>query len=85
MILRSDSNQSFGEMHFGCAHLGDSRRTKRLAACADAMCRHPGGTLPDKFRSPADLKAFYRLCNCPHVTHQAVLAPHRERTLEIIR
>jgi hypothetical protein len=85
MILRSGTNLSFGEMHFGSAQLGDSRRTRRLAACADTMCRHPGGTLPDKFCSPADLKAFYRLCNCPDVTHQAVLAPHRERTLEIIK
>ena len=65
MIMRSDSNESFGEIHFGSAQLGDARRTKRLVACADAMCRHPGGTLPDKFQSPADLKAFYRLCSCP--------------------
>jgi len=26
------------------------------------MHRHPGGTLPDKLSSPADLKALYRLC-----------------------
>lgn len=84
MIMRSDSNQSFGDMHFGNAQLGDKRRTKRLVACADAMCRHPGGSLPDKFQSPADLKAFYRLCDCPDVTHQAILDAHRERTLEII-
>jgi hypothetical protein len=28
------------------------------------------------------LKAFYRLCNCDEVTHEAVLAPHRNRVLE---
>ncbi len=85
MIFNSDSNQSFGEMHFGNALLGDKRRTERLVQCADALCRHPGGTLPDKLHSPADLKAFYRLCDCPAVSHQAVMAPHRERTLQIIQ
>lgn len=85
MILKSDSNESFGEMHFGNALLGDKRRTNRLVRCADALCRHPGGTLPDKLNSPADLKALYRLCNCPDVTHEAVLAPHRERTLQMIQ
>lgn len=84
MILTSETNQSFGQMHFSNAQLGDKRRTNRLVACADALCRHPGGTLPDKFYSPADLKAFYRLCNSADVTHQSVLSPHRERTLKVI-
>ena len=84
MILKPDANTSFGEMHFGNALLGDKRRTDRLVSCADALCRHPGGTLPDKLNSPADLKAFYRLCDCPDVTHGAVLAPHQDRTLQCI-
>lgn len=84
MILRSDSNKSFGKMHFGNAVLGDKRRTDRLVHCADELCRHPGGTMPDKLNAPADLKAFYRLCDCPDVTHQAVLAPHRARTMQTI-
>jgi hypothetical protein len=45
---------------------------------ADAIFRHPGGTLPHKLRSPADLKALYRLMDQDAVTHAAVLAPHRE-------
>jgi hypothetical protein len=71
-------------MHFGNAELGDKRRTKRLVYSADRVCRHPGGTLPDKFKSPHDLKAFYRLCACRDVTHEAILTPHRQRTLEQI-
>ncbi len=82
MILQSDSNQTFGEMNFGNAQLGDQRRTKRLVYSADCFCRHPGGTLPDKFKSPADLKAFYRLCNSDDVTHGAVLTAHRDHVLE---
>jgi hypothetical protein len=84
VIWQSDSQQTFGEMHFGKAQLGDKRRTKRLVECADAICRHPGSTLPDKFKSPAELKAFYRLCNCDSMTHEGVLAPHREFVLERI-
>jgi hypothetical protein len=84
MNLPPDTNRSFGAKHFADAQLGDQRRTKRLVFSADCIARHPGGTLPDKFKSPADLKAFYRLCDCPDVTHETVLAPHRQRTLDSI-
>ncbi len=76
--------KSFGEVNFGHAQLGDLRRTKRLVKAVDQMCLRPGGTLPQKFRSPADLDAFYRLMNAKEVTHGAILAPHREATLERI-
>ncbi len=76
--------QSFGEMNFRNAQLRDRRRTERLITVADAMVRHPGGSLPEKFRSPAELEALYHLMKCPTVTHESVLAPHRERTLERI-
>lgn len=75
---------SFGEMNFGNAQLGDRRRTKRLVRVADALVRHPGGTLPDKLGSPAGLEALYRLMKSDAVTHEALLAPHRARTLERI-
>jgi hypothetical protein len=75
---------TFGELHFAQADLKDVRRTRRLVASVDRMVRHPGGTLPGKFRSPADLKAFYDLCDRPEVTHAAVLAPHRRRTLDAV-
>ena len=75
-------NTSFGELHFGKVELGDARRTKRLIKSANIIARHPGGSLPEKFKSPKDLKGFYRLCNCPDVTHEALIAAHREMTLE---
>jgi hypothetical protein len=77
-------SRSFGEVNFGNAQLGDRRRTRRLVQTADLMCRRPGGTLPQKLRSPKDLRAFYRLMNCPDVTHDNVLTPHREVTLKAI-
>ena len=75
---------SFGEVNFAAAELGDARRTQRLIRTADLMSRRPGGTLPQKLRTPADLRAFYRLVNCEEVTHEAILAPHREATLKTI-
>lgn len=48
------------------------------------MARRPGGSLPQKLNNPNDLKAFYRLMNCEQVTHEAVLAPHREATFKKI-
>ncbi len=76
--------KSFGEVNFGQAQLGDKRRTKRLVKLADQMCLRPGGTLPQKFRSPADLQAFYRLMRKDDVTHEAILAAHRQTTLDHI-
>jgi hypothetical protein len=76
--------KSFGEINFGSAQLFHKRRTKRLVQLADQMALRPGGTLPQKLRSPADLKAFYRLMDCPHVTHQAILAAHRDATFDQI-
>jgi len=72
--------ESFGEVNFASAELGDARRTRRLAKTADLMCRRPGGSLPQKLNNPKDLKAFYRLMRCDEVTHKAILDAHREAT-----
>lgn len=76
---------SFGVANFGNAQLGDRRRTKRLVELADQIVARPGGTLPQKLRSPADLQAFYRLMDCDKVTHEAILESHRQSVLEKIR
>ena len=76
--------ESFGEIHFGKATLGDVRRTKRLVRVADAIVRHPGGSLPEKMRSPSELEGLYHLMNCETVTHETVFTPHRNVTLQKI-
>jgi hypothetical protein len=53
-----------------------------LVQVADALVRHPGGSLPEKFKSPAELEAVYHLMKCKSVTHESVLQPHRSLTLE---
>ena len=75
-----DTTLSFGERTFGGIDLGDKRRTARLIRAADDLCRHPGGSLPDKFPKPADLRAFYRLMNGATVTHGVLLNAHAEDT-----
>ena len=76
--------QSFGEINFGNVELGDKRRTKRLVTVTDQMCLRPGGTLPQKFRNPADLQAFYRLMDTEEVTHAAIMGAHRQAVLRSI-
>ena len=78
-------DQDFGEVHFGGAQLGDGRRTKRLIDSANRIVQRPDQTLPHKLQTPAALDAFYRLMNEDDVSHEAVLAPHRQRTLERCR
>src|SRR5947208_16929375 len=73
---------TFGQEYLGAAELGDARRTARLVRVADRCAAHPGGTLPHKMATPADLKGLYRLLDADAVTHAAVLAPHRRRTLD---
>jgi hypothetical protein len=59
-MISSNTEQTFGQINFAEASLGDKRRTKRLVDTADLMARRPGGTLPQKLNNPKDLKAFYR-------------------------
>jgi hypothetical protein len=57
MSLFQGGCASLGEAIFGEAKLGDCRRTARLVKTFDQLCRHPGGSLPNKIAQPQDLKA----------------------------
>ncbi|MGH7930406.1 MAG: IS4/Tn5 family transposase DNA-binding protein, partial [Candidatus Binatia bacterium] len=81
MPSQHETEVGLGQAMFGHAELGDRRRTARLVSTFDQMCRHPGGSLPDKLSSPADLKALYRLCECEKVSHAALIASMRQHTL----
>lgn len=82
--MTASTPRSFGETMFGKAQLGDRRRTNRLVKLTDQLCRHPGGSLPEKLHSPKDLKALYRLCDCDDVTHQSLMAAVRPAVLTAI-
>jgi Transposase DNA-binding len=75
-----DRTLSFAQANFGQVDLGDKRRTSRLVRSVEEMCRHPGGTLPDKLNRPANLRAFYRLLNQQEVTHKVLMDGHTAQT-----
>lgn len=75
-----DATLSFARANFAQVNLGDKRRTERLVQAVEEMCRHPGGTLPDKLNRPADLRGFYRLMNQSEVTHQVLMDGHTAQT-----
>lgn len=75
-----DGTISFAQANFGQVDLGDKRRTARLVQTVELMCRHPGGTLPDKLGRPPELRGFYRLMDQPVVTHQVLMAGHTAQT-----
>ena len=79
-MITDEKRETFGFRNFGKVNLGDKRRTKRLVKSVDAMCRHPGGTLPDKLNQPPDLRGFYRLMNRPETTHEVVFRAHADQT-----
>jgi len=81
MSAQYETDVTLGQAIFAHAQLGDQRRNKRLIKTFESIGRHPGGTLPDKLGSPADLRAFYRLCDCDEVTHAALIAAARRHTL----
>lgn len=78
------TERSFGEIHFGGAELGNKARTRRLIKVAEALVKHPGGTLPHKLNDPAALRAMYRLMQRREVTHASVLAAHQAETFRRI-
>lgn len=84
MSLTYEMDGGLGQAIFGRAELGDARRTARLVETFNLIQRHPGGTLPEKLSHPADLRAFYRLCNADDVTHAAIIAAARQHTLSQI-
>lgn len=84
MSTSYETEFDLGQAIFGHAQLGDRRRTDRLVATFNAMQRHPGGTLPDKLPRPADLRAFYRLCDTDEVTHAALIDAARQHTVKRI-
>ena len=77
------AGSSFGQEHFGGCELGDKRLTKRAVVTADALLRHPDGTLPAKLATP-ELLGFYDFANNPKVTHDNVLATHVQHTRRLM-
>jgi hypothetical protein len=80
MILPPQDRKRFAEDHFAGAELGDQRRSKRLVLLAEQLLTRPRGTLPEKIPDPYQLDAAYRFFRADDTTHEAIQAPHRQRT-----
>ncbi len=72
----------WAQENFGKAVLGDARRTKRLLSVAAMMSSRPEASLPKQLLNWADLKAAYRLFDCPEVTFESVAQAHYARRHE---
>src|SRR5512135_3829417 len=67
--------RTWAATNFAAAELGDKRRTRRLVVTAAQLAQQPEGSLPEHF-SWNPLRAVYRLCNRPEVTHSTVTTTH---------
>ncbi len=78
--------EQWAQNEFGGARLGDERLSKRLVESARVQAEKPGEAFSGAAQGNWPLvKGYYRLIDKPDdaaITMDAILAPHRERTLQ---
>ncbi len=72
--------EEWAQQQFSDCQLGDKRRTARLIHFAKQVASHPSGGIPEQTETWGDLKAAYRLLNCPKVTFEAIAKSHWQQT-----
>ena len=79
----------WAQNELGGAQLGDKRLTARLVRSAELLAEYPGRAISANVRSDAAAAdGYYRLIEQPAgraVTVEAILAPHRERSVQRMR
>jgi len=80
MSLIADPQQ-WAEHTFASADLGRAGRPARLTYSAARIAEHPEKSFPEIF-DWNELRAFYRLCDKPTATVNAIQAPHRQQTCQ---
>jgi hypothetical protein len=83
MSLIADPQQ-WAEHTFASADLGRAGRAARLTYSAARIAEHPQKSFPEIF-DWNELRAFYRLCDKPSATLDALQAPHRQQTRQAMR
>lgn len=73
--------ESWAEIEFGDAHLGDARRTARLVQLASALGARPSASLPAAAPDAATLKAAYRFFDNDAILPGALLESHVAATV----
>lgn len=69
-------------LEMGDAVLGDRRLEVRLERIVEALARRPSESLPKAMEREDALEGTYRFLGNERVSAEAILAPHRARTLE---
>jgi hypothetical protein len=73
--------ESWAELEFGEAALGDPRRTARLVDLATTLAKRPSASLPEACEDGAQVKAAYRFFANEQVKPSAVLRSHVRQTM----
>jgi hypothetical protein len=85
-IAEGLEGDQWAQNEFGGAELGDERLSKRLVECARIQAEKPGETFSGAAQGDwARVKGYYRMIDKPDesaITLAAILAPHRERTVQ---
>ncbi len=81
--------EAWTDNEFGDARLGDRRLSKRLLESASILARTPGRAFSGAAQGDwPRVKGYYRMIDQPDdsaLTMEAILAPHRERTIARMR
>ena len=75
----------WAEAEMGGASFGDLRLSRRLIGLTRDFFARPNAQIPEACGSKAKTKAAYRFFDQRAVNLQAILAPHREQTLQRVR
>lgn len=75
----------FTDSEFANLDLGDERRSARLCTLAQRMFESPKQNIQSACQGWAETIGAYRLLNNKHVNRDAILAPHRDATVERAR
>ncbi len=88
-ITEGLEGDQWAQNEFGGAELGDKRLSQRLVECARIQAEKPAESFSGAARGNwALVKGYYRMIDKPDdsaVTMDAILAPHRERTVQRMR
>jgi hypothetical protein len=76
---------SWVEEELATINLGDVRLDNRAIKIATVLNFAPGKTIPQAFKSRADIKACYNFYQNDQVNEEKLLLPHIERTIERIK
>jgi hypothetical protein len=82
---RTPGKATAGQAKTRTAKAGNLKLKKRLRKVLDAMSRKPSLKFPAGCNGRAETSAAYRFLDNEHVTFPAILAPHRDATIERIR